>query len=290
MKDEFRKYLLEGEAAGERYSFILPKDSLHGRYGNYAGKSTGTSLDFMDIRDYRPGDDLRHIDWGAFARSDKLVLKLFREEVDPHVDILIDCSRSIALEGSKKERAVLGLSALTGIAALNAGCACFPWMAANGCLRVENGSDRPSAWQGLNFDSRHTLPESFGILPPVWQRRGIRILISDLLFPGDPFTILSHLVEGAAAVIIIQVLAEADLDPPLRGSVVAVDSETGGTVELFFDEQARMRYNESLEAHQQNWHEAALKTGISLVTFTAGQVAGNWDIAPLEAAGVLGAV
>ena len=65
----------------------------------------------MEHRDYQPGDDLRRMNWSAYARSDKLVVKVFRQEVCPHFDLVIDGSRSMMLEGTQKLRATLGLAA-----------------------------------------------------------------------------------------------------------------------------------------------------------------------------------
>ncbi|MCP4106819.1 MAG: HAD-IA family hydrolase [Desulfobacteraceae bacterium] len=197
MRDIFRKCLTEGEQAGRHYVLMLPHDTRSGRHGYYPGNATGNSLEFRDFRDYQAGDDLRHIDWGAYGRSDKLIVKLFRDEVDPHVDIVIDCSRSMAVEDAVKAKAALGLAALLRSAASNAKCTCYSWMAANGCREVENGSEQPSVWNGLNFESKYSLLESFTILPPKLRKRGIRILLSDLLFPGDPLHVLRHMGEDA---------------------------------------------------------------------------------------------
>lgn len=283
----YRQYLLEGEHAGERYTLMIPRDTRSGRYGYYPGNAAGTSLDFKDFREYQPGDDLRHIDWGAYGRSDKLTVKLFREEVDPHVDLLIDGSRSMALEETAKARAVLGLAALLSRAASNAKCTCSPWIVADGCRPIENSDDRPSAWLGIHFDSRYNLSESVAISPPSLRRRGIRILVSDLLFPGDPLTALRYLTRGASAVFVIQILADADINPSLRGNITLVDSETGETTEIFLDEPIRKRYEKALNTHQENWHTAAKKTGTLITSFTAEEVVVNWNVDPLEAAGLL---
>ena len=65
----------------------------------------------MDHREYQPGDDLRRLDWAAYARSDKMIVKLYRQEVCPHLDVVIDGSRSMALEGTQKLRAGVALAA-----------------------------------------------------------------------------------------------------------------------------------------------------------------------------------
>src|SRR5438067_10290937 len=105
MSQTDRHFLAEGERAGQRYRLGLPPRAPAGGAGVALAQRAGSSLEFRDYRDYQPGDDLRHVDWGAYARSDQLSVKLYREEVTPHADIVVDGSRSMALEGSAKEGA-----------------------------------------------------------------------------------------------------------------------------------------------------------------------------------------
>jgi len=86
---------MDGERAGMRYALSVPHNAPFGTTGSQMANRPGSSLEFMDHREYQPGDDLRRIDWSAFARSDRLTVKLYREEVCPHLDVLIDGSRSM---------------------------------------------------------------------------------------------------------------------------------------------------------------------------------------------------
>src|SRR6185295_11749770 len=79
------------------FRLTLPRMPLGGRVGERLGSGTGSSLEFQDYRSYAPGDDLRHVDWAAYARSELLAVRLYREEVAPRVDLVIDCSRSMAV-------------------------------------------------------------------------------------------------------------------------------------------------------------------------------------------------
>ena len=287
MNNAHRRYLKSGWQAGRGYKLVIPREALSHRQGYHSGNTGGESTEFRDFRNYQPGDDLRHIDWRIYGRSDKLMLKLYQEEVTPHADILIDGSRSMTLKGTERLRAALGLAAFMGTSALNAKCTCRAWLAGSGCTEIENSSVHPSGWGQITFESDLILPEAFTILPPRWCRRGIRILLSDLLFPGDPQNMLSHMAEGASAVYIIQILTKTDLMPPFRGNVTVEDSETGETSELFFDEHMRQQYLAALDTHQQNWHNAALRNGALMVTFTAEDLVENWDMNPLEKNGIL---
>ena len=102
MSNSINSYLLEGQQAGERYRLASTRHSPQGTAGIQLGRLAGESLEFMDHREYQPGDDLRRIDWSAFARSDKMVVNLYRQEVSLHLDLLLDGSRSMGLEGSQK--------------------------------------------------------------------------------------------------------------------------------------------------------------------------------------------
>src|SRR4051794_24330980 len=154
MSEIYQQSLLEGERIGMRYSLAMPRTTAAALAGLQMGQRAGSSLEFKDHRDYQPGDDLRRIDWNAFARSDKLIIKLFREEISPHLDIVIDGSRSMAIEQGAKAKAAVALAAVLAMAAENAGYSHSAWLASEGCTPIANSSHRPSAWSEINFNDR----------------------------------------------------------------------------------------------------------------------------------------
>ncbi|MDE0299476.1 MAG: DUF58 domain-containing protein [Candidatus Poribacteria bacterium] len=278
MNEAYRQHLIDGERAGSRYALASPKNVPFGASGNQMGKRPGSSLEFIDHREYQPGDDLRRIDWGGFARSDKLTVKLYRDEVSPHLDIVIDGSCSMALENSPKTRATLGLAAVFATAASNVGYSHAAWMAGDGFRQVDNGANRASVWDGIDFDYRGDLATSFTRLPPSWRPYGLRVLLSDLLFPGDPMAAMFRFAEQATAVVIVQVLAEADVNPVERGNIRLVDSESDEAQEVFVDSGAEGRYRSALAQHQENWHRAAKQAGAVMTTVVAEQILDDWRL------------
>ena len=111
MRDELRQALRAGEQLGLRYALQIPQVAASGWTGTRTGRRAGSSIDFQDYREYQPGDDLRFIDWGIYARTDRLTVKLFREEVTPHLDLILDGSRSMNLENTAKAIAAAKISA-----------------------------------------------------------------------------------------------------------------------------------------------------------------------------------
>ena len=190
MDTRLRQRLIEGERIGLRYALAIPQASLTGLTGGHLGKGAGSSVDFQDYREYEPGDDLRRIDWNVYARSDRLTVKLYREEVNPHLDLIIDGSRSMNLEQTRKAESVATLAAVLSTAASNAHCSTSVWLAADGCQRVLNDQLRPSSWDGLEFDGITSLEESMRILPPRFRRQSVRVLLSDLFWMGNPLPTL----------------------------------------------------------------------------------------------------
>lgn len=287
MNESFRQFLLEGERAGMRYALAVPRTTAATSAGAQLGQRAGSSLEFREHRDYQPGDDLRRIDWNAFARSDKLTVKLYREEISPHLDIVLDGSRSMALEGSAKMRAAVGLSAALAVAAANAGYSHRVWLARDTCAPVINSENRPAAWAEINFDFSGNPAESFARVPPRLRRQGMRALVSDLLWLGEPLQVLQHLAHGAAAIVVVQVLAEADVNPPERGRVRLVDAETNERREIVIDEAAVDRYRAALARHQQNWQRACRQVGATMVNVVAEEIVADWNLAALVKAEVL---
>jgi uncharacterized protein (DUF58 family) len=278
---------LSGERAGARYALAVPRRIPLGAAGIRQGGRSGSSLEFKEHRDYQPGDDLRHIDWNVYARSDQLAVKLFHEEINPHLDVLLDGSRSMALEGSAKAEAALALAAFFATAAGNAGFAHQVCVAHEACRPVANGAAHPADWGAIAFDHRGDPAASFAHGPPAWPPRGIRVLVSDLLWLGDPLMLLGPLAEKASAAVVVQLLARADVDPPERGNLWLVDAETDETQELYVDAAAWGRYRAALARHQQHWHRACRQVGAVLTTLVAEDLLRDWRLDDLVAAEVL---
>lgn len=282
-----RPFLLAGEQAGARYRFAPLGRSPQGTAGTQLARSAGESMEFMEHRDYQPGDDLRRLNWSAYARSDKLVVKVFRQEVCPHFDLLIDGSRSMDLDGTQKLQAALGTAAALACAAQNSGYSRRVSITGEGCRPIPGGTDRPGAWQQLHFDSDRNPADAFRLQMPAFRPHGVRALISDLLWLGNPLEVLNPLTDRSAATLVIQILAGVDANPGETGNHRLVDSETGENLDLFIDRPGLDRYLSSLSRHQQAWRSACRQVGATFITFIAEDLCRNWDLSELVRAEVL---
>jgi uncharacterized protein (DUF58 family) len=278
MDPAIQQALREGELLGLRYALQIPQVAASGLVGSRLGRRAGSSIDFQDYREYQPGDDLRFIDWGIYARTDRVSVKLFREEVTPHLDLIIDGSLSMNLEGSSKASATAKLAALLATAAANAQCSRAVWVSGEGFHRVAGDVHPPPGWDGLRLNSTRTLDQAYDILHPKLKRLGMRVLISDLLWPGNPVQTIRRLREGAAALFVVQLLARDDATPPENGSMRLVDSESGETVEIFVDASVRKQYSENLAQLQQSWDDACRQSGAKLTTLVAEEMESSLSV------------
>lgn len=292
-----RDYLSEGEQVGQRYALCLPRQTPRGATGLALGQRAGSSLEFRDYRDYQVGDDLRHIDWNAFARSDQLSVKLYREEITPHLDLVLDVSRSMALEGTAKERATLALAACLATAGANAGFSHTVWLMRDDIRPLPGGNSAPAFWGDFELNHRGNSPfippdlegKKGGLArgAPAWRPRGVRVLISDLLWVGRPELALRTFTESASAAAVIQLLADADIHPPEDGALRLIDAETDQIREIHLDAAMARRYRERLTRHQQNWHQACRASGAIFATLVAESLLSTWKLDELVASGFL---
>jgi uncharacterized protein (DUF58 family) len=283
MNEALRAYLAEGERVAGRYALGLPRVAPVGQAGATLSQRAGASLEFKDHRGYEPGDDLRHIDWGAYARSDQLTVKLFREEITPHLDIVIDTSRSMNLEGTSKGGATAALAAFFAVAAIRSGHSQTPWLLSERCVPLPGGSRPPAQWEGWSFDHVGDPPPGL----PMWRVRGTRVVISDLFWLGEPLKFMRAFSERSATSVVVQLLARTDVEPPEGKSVRLVDAETNEVKEIHVDAVAARRYRESFARHQQHWHDACRQVGAVFVALIAEDLLARWDLNALVAAEVL---
>ena len=279
--------LMQGYHWGSNYLFVDPPVSPTGTVGNTLARATGSSLEFMEHREYKPGDDLRRIDWNAYARNDRLALKLFRDEVNPHVDLLLDVSRSMTLPDSRKEEAACALAGFFSSAAAEAHFTFNLWVTDNGCRKVGRSTGMPTAWDPFEFTSVQTPADALQQQPPGWRPRGIRVFVSDLLFLADPEQVVAALAASAAVTVVVQLLAQSDADPPEEGNLRLIDSETNQRFELFLDSLARKRYLSNLGRHQENYNAACRRHGAIMTTLVDETFLDNQKVDDLLAAEIL---
>lgn len=257
----------------------------NGRDGQRLSRRNGNALEFSEYREYQAGDDLRRLDWRVFARNGQLLVKQFSEEVEPRCELIIDHSASMQVTAAKA-LATLALAAILTQAADNADYQLTLWQAGEQWQREQHPTS-PLEWQNLTFNAKRSPGETLAEVSWQWQRRGIRILLSDLLWPEKPQSFLQRLREGSQLCLVVQVLSTADLHPAAGGQVTLADVESNEEREYLLDDSALTQYQERFQHHLELWQLAAETTGMTLLPIVAEQFLADWDLQAFHQAGIL---
>ncbi len=261
MNSNLNKIIEKAELVGQRYLLNISSRFSSGTAGHKFGRNTGNSLEYLDHREYQPGDDIRHIDWHALARSDKLTVKLFREEITPHLDLILDCSASMGLENTEKEDGFWAMTAVIKAAAANSSFSFKPWILKKQCSPMEPAGLPIKHWENCELDFLGNSWESLNRMPPKFKNKGVRILVSDLLWEAEPMSVLQQLSDGCSLLIVIHFLSIFDVSPEISGNQRLIDSETGDYIDLMVNEEVLRTYRQNFSRHQEYWKRCCTKTG-----------------------------
>jgi uncharacterized protein (DUF58 family) len=244
------------------YLSLVARRVYHGQMlARRSTRQRGSGIEFADHQAYVPGDDFRYLDWNAYARHGELLLKRFHEERDLQVDLLIDCSMSMAAGGTPSKfdyaRQVTAALAYIALAQLER-------------VSITAFSDRPVARFPVTRGKHQILRllrflEQLEYVPgptnldaaaaDLVQRDrtgGVAVLVSDFFDPAGFERALDRLRYQQFEVYLVQVYDPLDADPAYRGDLELIDAETGErrtlTVRPRDVERYRARFQQFLDS------------------------------------------
>jgi len=263
-------------------AFLSRLDSMmlavKGRASGGAGgvrrsRQTGSSAEFSDYREYIPGDDIRRIDWNAMARFDRIFLKLFMEEQESAVTVMLDGSGSMGEKWTAARQAAeaVGYLALTGGDRLRV---IFLQEAGNRMSPLLSGRQ---AYARLNQFLDTCVPQGAGslteqVMRAEGLRKGLCFLISDCYEENGIGTALDNLRYRGQECAVIQPLSSFELEPALDGAVKLTDPENGGTVDLLADREALESYRKALEQFLEEIRETCFRRETPYALLDAGKI------------------
>lgn len=264
------------------------------RQGGHISPKRGHGIEFSDYRRYELGDNPRHIDWGVYARSDRLYVKTFQEEQELSVLVLLDSSASMFQPSLDKkwERACEIAIALGYVALMEQDmiCVCAP-----GLLRTPFYYGA-RAIHHLSAEVLSVKPPAVGDFLVEAQRAinrvrfpGVAIFVSDFLMPSEHIgSIVTSLRAKNLDIAAIQVLGPHDIQP-LSGNedAIAVDSETGEQIELSLGPRQREEYALLLEKHNTQVQELLHSNGVRFVQVRSDAALADVVVQNLPMTGVL---
>ena len=273
--------------AAARFTLTGPPPRSAATSGERAGRTAGSGLEFREHRRYLPGDDVRHLDWAAFARTDVPTVRVFREEVARGDAVWLDGSASMGCDAGKSRLARSLAAAILAMAARAGDRA---------TLHVLSEAAVPSP-RGEPAEVLDRRPVHRGRVAGGPRRRagacrrrgkGVRVIVSDFLFPHDPDRLVRSLAAGSAAAKFVQVLSPFEADPPALGGRRLTDPEANEAAEVTLDAPAVAAYRARLRALQDGLAGACRSRGAAFAAVVAGPTLEDICRGSLCPAGVLG--
>ncbi|MBD5551059.1 MAG: DUF58 domain-containing protein [Lachnospiraceae bacterium] len=228
--------------------------------GNRKSVRKGNSTEFSDFREYMPGDDLRRMDWNAYARLDKLYIREYMEEKEAVVTVLLDTSASMDYGTNSKAELAKDLAAVVSFLALN------------NMDRVQiydmKDMSRPflalggrSAFAGvLRWLENVEFVGEVDMLSAARKMRcrgaGVTVIISDFLHPdmvekqeekSGYEKLLQYLNYCGQRPVILHTMAKEELHITLEGALNLIDAETKSRLRLVVDAKAIDSYERELK-------------------------------------------
>jgi len=260
--------------------------------GERRSNARGRSVEFADFRNYTPGDDFRLIDWNAYARLDRYMLRLFVAEQELPLSIFVDLSGSMDWGNPNK--------ALT--AKRLAGAIAYVALAALDRVRLTVFAEGPTSG-GAPYRGRRAVAELFSRLQSfpvggqtdyarlVWpigkQRPGMTVLISDGLGETSIDSAIAALGHARQEGAVLQLLAPQEIAPDWTGDARLRDSETGVEREFTSTPVTQGAYLEALSHRMHEIESSAHRRGLRYARLSTDQPIEDMVLRTLRKLGLL---
>jgi hypothetical protein len=236
---------------------FLSKKTFAGRKGGFRrGSGYGPGLEYADHREYNSGDDMRYIDWNLYSRSGKLYTKLFMEDEDININILIDRSRSMNFGSPAKLEYALKLSAslgYIGLSLLDRVGAGFFSNDIEGLIPPRRGKHQVFPYLEFlrSFEPGHStdLNRSLENFALKTKTSGLVIILSDFFDEKGYERGLDYLLFRKFEVHVIQILSSQELNPDLSGKVRLQNIEEDFFSDIDVDQNTLKTYQAELNRY-----------------------------------------
>ena len=234
--------------------------------GHNASRYPGSGQEFLDHRGFHHGDDLRAVNWRAYMRLEKLILKLFQVEPRVPVRILLDTSASMTTgDPSKFDYGRRLAASLTYVGLVRLETILIqpfdsslhdPYACGGGRHRIRPAVD---FLEGLKPGGRSNFSQAIRTFIAEYPQRGLVIVISDFLDDQECEKPIQYLADFGHELYIVHLWGDEDRQPSHNGELELEDAETGESVKLNFDDEARAAYVDAFDNYARSIRELAMR-------------------------------
>jgi uncharacterized protein (DUF58 family) len=244
--------------------------------GRNASRFSGPGQEFLDHRHFHHGDDYRAVNWRAFLRLEKLLLKLFQVEPRIPVRILLDTSASMGTgDVPKFDYARKLAAALTYVGLVRLDTVCLQAFSDSMGGSCNCGGGRHRFLPAVHFLNGLTLSGPSNFLQVARQfssnypQRGLVVIVSDFLDENDPEKPLQYIADLGHELLLVHIWAPEDREPPWTGELDLIDAESGLHLEMDANEQTRRAYTQAFDDYARKLQTLAMRTGGRYVGLSA---------------------
>ncbi len=247
--DEFQRKL--------EYLAIVSRRVFAGRLrAERRTRKTGSGIEFADHREYVAGDDFRYLDWNLYQRLGRLLLRLFEEEEDLSIYLILDTSSSMGFGRNKKiiyGKRLAAALAYIGLANLDRVAIVTTTDKVLDRMPPTRGKQRIfKVFQFLRearADGTTDLGAALRVFVSQHKRRGLAVLVSDLYDPAGFEQGINVLRYNKFEPFVLHIIDRSDASPPLRGDVRLYDCETGEEREVTVTSRVLQKYKEAYDQY-----------------------------------------
>lgn len=270
---------------------LLARTTVEGlRQGLHRSPFHGYSAEFSQYRHYRPGDDLKYVDWKAFARTDRLYSRQFRETTNMSALFVVDVSRS--MDFPVVERAASTSTSMSKFTLARAAAAVLATLVidqgdAAGLLAIDGERAGETHYVPARSGRHHlrlclaelarlesrgdaAIAIALRRVATLLRRRGLVVVISDLYDDDAALTEIRRLSRIGHDVVVVHVMARDELKLPRGGAVEFEDLESGATLITNADAIAP-EYERNVQGFLAHVHEAVAREGVDYLRLITGE-------------------
>lgn len=237
-------------------SLLLRKPVAGHLRGQHRSRRTGVGMIFADYRPYSAGDDVRNLDWATYMRLDRLVLRMFEEEADTPIYILVDNSASMGRDDSGKfEMAKKFAAVLAYVGLLNHDRVSLISFSEGVVKEMPGRRGKNQMWRAMHFleslknEGETHLGNTFRNYFGAGRTRGLVFVISDFLLEQQLEDSFRPIFQYGHQVFATHLIDPEEESPNIDGHVVLVDSETREALSAHVTDSTLAAYRSEFDRH-----------------------------------------
>lgn len=254
----------------DRFNLALKKNSTEIQEGEQSSASTGQGMIFEDHKKYQPGDDIRKIDWKAYARTDEVYVKRFEEEKSITVHILVDRSSSMDFGDPNKydyaAKIGLALAYMTSNTNDRFRYSVFSETVTDisSARRNPNLGEMVETLNGLRKTPESLIERCINEYSAKIENKSVVVIISDFLTDLEEIESAISRLSGSE-IVLINTFDQQELDPDIEGDKILKDPESDSKLRTYVSRKTRSSYRENIQEHTDQLEEIADKYGAEYI-------------------------